>query len=75
MDGLMGRGGGGWSVALAALDALTIRVADVWVFAYARRSAFAFQAFLGHLWVAVDQEGWWSVAGGHAVQLGAAIIS
>jgi hypothetical protein len=67
----MGWSSGDW-IAFFSLHALTIRIADVWEFAEACRSAFSFQAFLGYLWHSVDQVWKWGVASGHAVQLGAA---
>jgi len=66
----VGRGGEGAVVlALVDFDASSIGVADVWLLAHASGSAFAFQAFLGELRFAVDQEGQRGVAAGQAVQL------
>ena len=70
----MGRGGEGAVVlAFVDFDASSIGVADVWLLAHASGSAFAFQAFLGELGFAVDQEGQRGVAAGQAVQLFTAV--
>lgn len=60
-------------MAFVDLDASSIGVADVWLLAHASGSAFAFQAFLGELRFAVDQEGQRGVAAGQAVQLFTAV--
>jgi hypothetical protein len=67
--------GGEWAVVLAFvdLDASSVGVADVWLLAHASGGAFAFQAFLGELRFAVDQEGQRGVAAGQAVQLFTAV--
>jgi len=60
-------------LAFVDLDASSVGVADVWLLAHASGGAFAFQAFLGELRFAVDQEGQRGVAAGQAVQLFTAV--
>jgi len=56
-------------IAFGPFDALSVGVTKVRLFANASGSAFAFQAFVGDLRLAVDQEWKRSVATGQAVQL------
>jgi hypothetical protein len=76
MKFLMSRGGGAWDgvIAVLSLDALAISIADVGLLADAGGGAFGFQAFLGHLRSAVDQEHRQGVALGHAVELATTIF-
>lgn len=61
-------------IAFFSLHALAVGMAHVRMFAHAGGGALAFQAFLGHLRVTVDQESRWCVATGHAVQLTTALL-